>query len=121
MNPARKLYLDNIRWVTVVLVVIERFSTILEQLLRGERHKNSRGTGSQATTNLNQVLCQRQAAHQSGFLLKIQTTQIAVMLLGDALCLEHIVLQFLLGAPGVQHQKCHHEHSLILALQFFQK
>ena len=22
MNPARKLYLDNIRWVTVVLVVI---------------------------------------------------------------------------------------------------
>lgn len=43
------------------------------------------------------------------------------MLLGDALCLEHIVLQFLLGAPGVQHQKCHHEHSLILALQFFQK
>ncbi|PBG32614.1 hypothetical protein BGU89_11890, partial [Clostridioides difficile] len=90
--------------------VIERFSTILEQLLRGERHKNRRGTGSQATTNPNQVLCQRQAAHQSGFLLKIQTKQIAVMLLGDALCLEHIVPQFLPGAPGGQHQKCHHEH-----------
>ena len=101
--------------------VIERFPAILEQLLRRERYKNSRGTGSQTTTNLNQVLCQRQAAHQPGFLLKIQTTQIAVMLLGDALCLEHVVLQLLLGAPGVQHQKRHHEHSLVLALQFFQK
>ena len=43
------------------------------------------------------------------------------MLLGDALGLEHIVFQFLLGASGVQHQKRHHEHSLVLALQFFQK
>ena len=43
------------------------------------------------------------------------------MLLGNALCLEYVVLQFLLGAPGVQYQKCHHEHSLILTLQFFQK
>ena len=43
------------------------------------------------------------------------------MLLGDALCLEHIVFQFLLGASGVQHQKRYHEHSLVLALQFFQK
>ena len=101
--------------------VIERFPTILEQLLRCEGYKNRRGTGSQATTNLDQVLCQRQAAHQPGFLLKIQTAQIAVMLLGDALCLEHVVLQFLLGASGVQHQKRHHEHSLVLALQFFQK
>ena len=101
--------------------IIERFPTILEQLLRCEGYKNRRGTGSQATTNLDQVLCQRQAAHQPGFLLKIQTAQVAVMLLGDALCLEHIVLQFLLVASGVQHQKRHHEHSLVLALQFFQK
>ena len=93
-----------------------QLSTILEQLLRCEGYKNRRGTGSQATTNLDQVLCQRQATHQPGFLLKIQTTQIAVMLLGDALCLEHIVFQFLLRAPGVQHQKSDEEHPLVLAL-----
>ena len=43
------------------------------------------------------------------------------MLLGNTLCLEHIVFQFLLGATGIHHKECQHEHSLVLALQFFQK
>ena len=55
------------------------------------------------------------------FLLEIQSAQIAVVLLGDTLCLEHIVFQLLFGAPGVHHKKGQHEHPLVLALQFFQK
>ena len=104
-----------------VQTVVEGFFTVLEQFLCSERHKNSRGTGSQTTTNLNQVLCQRQAAHQALFLLIIQSAQVAVMLLGNTLCLEHIVFQFLLGATGIHHKECQHEHSLILALQLFQE
>ena len=104
-----------------IQAVIQAFGTILEQFLCGERHKNSRGTGSQTTTNLNQILCQRQTAHQPLFLLEIQSAQIAVVLLGDTLCLEHIVFQLLFGAPGVHHKECQHEHPLVLALQFFQK
>ena len=104
-----------------VQTVVEGFFTILEQFLRSERHKNSRGTGSQTTTNLDQVLCQRQTAHQTLFLLKIQSAQVAVMLLGNTLCLEHIVFQFLLGATGIHHKECQHEHSLVLALKLFQE
>ena len=43
------------------------------------------------------------------------------MLLCNAGCLKNIVFQFLFRAPGVQHQKSDEEHSLILALQFFQQ
>ena len=101
--------------------VIERFSTILEQLLRGKGDEDRRGAGGQRPLDLDQVIRKRKAAHQALLLLEVQPSQVAVVLLGDGVGLEHIVLQFLLGAPGVQHQKCHHEHSLILALQFFQK
>ena len=43
------------------------------------------------------------------------------MLLGDTLCLEYIGFQFLLCTSSVHHQKRHLEHTLILALQFFQQ
>ena len=46
---------------------------------------------------------------------------VAVVLLGDGAGLKDIVFQFLLRAPGVQHQKSDEEHPLVLALQFLQK
>ena len=43
------------------------------------------------------------------------------MLLGNTGCLEDVVFQLLLGAAGIHDQECHHEHALILALQFLQQ
>ena len=60
-------------------------------------------------------------AHHSLFLLKVQTPQIAVVLLSNALRLKHIVFQFLLCTSGIHDKECHHEHTLILALQLFQE
>ena len=104
-----------------VQTVVQGLTARLEQLLSSKRHKNSRRTGSQSTANLDQVLCQRQAAHKPLFLLEVQSAEIAVVLLSDTLSLKHIVFQLLFGATGVHHQECHHEHSLILALKLFQE
>ena len=93
----------------------------LKQLLGGKRHENCRAAGSHAALNLNQVLCQRQAAHQPLLLLKIQTAQVAVVLLRDTGSLKHIGFQLLLRLAGVHHQKGQQEHTLILALQFLQQ
>ena len=97
---------------------VEGLLPVLEQLLRGERDEDGGGAGGEAPLYLDEVLRQRQGGHQALLLLEVQPPQDAVVLLGDALGLEHIGLQLLLGAPGVHHQECHHEHPLVLALQF---
>ena len=104
-----------------VQAVIEGFLPVLEQLLRGERDKNGGGAGGQPPLDLNEVLRQRQGGHQPLLLLEVQAAQDAVVLLGDALGLEHVGLQLLLGAPGVHHKERDQEHPLVLALQLFQE
>ena len=104
-----------------VQAIIQTFLAVIEQLLRGERHKNRCAAGGQTALDLNLAVCQRQAAHQPLLLLEVKTAQFAVVLLRNADRLKHIVFQFLFRAPGVQHQKSDEEHPLVLALQFLQK
>ena len=104
-----------------IQAVIQGFLAGLVQFLRGKGNEDGGAAGGQPSLNFDLTVCQRQAAHQALFLLEIQPAQVAVVLLGDAGCLKNIVFQFLFRAPGVQHQKSDEEHSLILALQFFQQ
>ena len=53
-------------------VVIARARAALEQLLRGERHKNSETRRGQASLYFYSVHSQRQAAHQALLLLEVQ-------------------------------------------------
>ena len=104
-----------------VQTVIQAFFAGLIQFLCGERNEDGGAAGGQPSLNLNLTVCQRQAAHQPLLLLEIQPAQIAVVLLGNGAGLKDVVFQFLLRAPGVQHQKGDKEHPLVLALQFFQQ
>lgn len=104
-----------------VQAVVKRFLSGLEQLLGGERDEDGGGTGGQATLNLNLVLGQGQAGHEALLLLIVQPAEIAVVLLGDAGCLEDVGFQFLLGAARVQDQERDQEHTLVLALQLLQQ
>ena len=63
--------------------------------------------------NLNEVPCQRQGRHQAVFLLVIQSSQHAVVLLGDTGRLEDIGLQFLLRPSGIHDEKGDQEHALV--------
>ena len=104
-----------------VQAVIQAFFAGLVQFLCGERNEDGGAAGGQPSLNFDLAICQRQAAHQPLLLLKIKAAQVAVVLLGDGAGLKDIVFQFLLRAPGVQHQKSDEEHPLVLALQFLQK
>ena len=104
-----------------IQAVVQRFFSALVQFLRGKRNENCRAAGGQPSLNFNLTVCQRQAAHQSLFLLEIQTAQVAVVLLSDGACLKDVVFQFLLRAPSVQNEERYQKHSLVLALQFFQQ
>ena len=55
-----------------IQAIIQAFLTVVEQLLRGKRHKNCRATGGQAALDLDLAVNQRQAAHQPLLLLKIK-------------------------------------------------
>lgn len=99
-----------------IQAIVQGFLAGLIQFLRGKGDENGRAAGGQPSLNFDLAICQRQAAHQPLLLLVVQSAQIAVVLLGDAGCLKNIVLQFLLRAPGVQHQKSDKEHPLVLAL-----
>ena len=101
--------------------IIQSLFPGLKQFLGGKRNENCCTAGRHAALNLNQVLCQRQAAHQPLLLLKVQTAQVAVVLLCDTGSLKHIGFQLLLRLAGVHHQKGQQEHTLILALQFLQQ
>ena len=104
-----------------VQAVIQAFFAGLVQFLCGERNEDGSTAGGQPSLNFDLTVCQRQAAHQPLLLLKVKAAQVAVVLLCNAGCLKNVVFQFLLRAPGVQHQKSDKEHPLVLALQFLQK
>ena len=104
-----------------VQAVIQAFFARLVKFLCGERNEDGRAAGGQTSLNLDLTVCQRQTAHQSLLLLVVQSAQITVVLLGNGAGLKDVVFQFLLRAPGVQHQKGDKEHPLVLALQFFQQ
>ena len=104
-----------------VQAVIQAFFARLVQFLCGERNEDGRAAGGQPSLNFDLTVSQRQAAHQSLFLLEIQTAQVAVVLLSDGACLKDVVFQFLLRAPSVQNEERYQKHSLVLALQLFQK
>ena len=101
--------------------VVQRLLAALEQLLGGERNKDSRGTGGQPPLNLDLIEAQRQTAHQPFFLLEVKPCQLAVVLLRDAGCLEDVVVQLPGIVRRVQHQEGHKEHSLVPALQVLQE
>ena len=71
--------------------------------------------------DLNKIVCQRKRTHKPLLLLKVQTNQIAVVLLCDGLCLEYIVFKLLFRSSGIHDEKCKQEHSLILALQLLKE
>ena len=91
-----------------------------EKLLRGERHKDGGGSGSQRPLDGNEVICQRQAAHKTLLLQIIQTVQSAVELLSDASSLKHGTIQLLLGLGRIEEKHRNKEHTLITALQIIQ-
>ena len=93
----------------------------LKQLLCRKRDKDGGGTGGQRPLGFHQVVGQGQAGHEALLLLPVQADELAVVLLCDAGRLEHVCLQFLGCAPGVEHQKGQQEHPLVLALQLLQK
>ena len=101
--------------------IVQALFAGLVQFLCGERNEDGRAAGGQPSLNFNLTVCQRQAAHQSLFLLEIQTAQVAVVLLSDGACLKDVVFQFLLRAPSVQNEERYQKHSLVLALQFLQQ
>ena len=55
-----------------VEAVIHRLARGLEQLLRGERHEDSRGAGGQRALNFQLVYAQRQRGRQRLLLLEVQ-------------------------------------------------
>ena len=56
-----------------VQTIIQAFLAVVEQFLRGKRHKNRRAAGGQPSLNFDLAVCQWQAAHQPLLLLKIKT------------------------------------------------
>ena len=102
-----------------VQTVIERIA-LHKKLLRGERHKDGGGSGSQCPLDGNEIICQRQAAHKALFLQIIQTVQSAVELLSDASSLKHSTIQLLLGLGRIEEKHRNKEHTLITALQIIQ-
>ena len=99
-----------------IQAIVQGFLAGLVQFLCGKRNENCRAAGGQPSLNFDLAVSQRQAAHQPLLLLKIQSAQVAVVLLCNAGCLKNVVFQFMFRAPGVQHQKGDKEHPLVLAL-----
>ncbi len=104
-----------------IQTVIQAFFARLVQFLRGKGDEDGSAAGGQPPLNFDLAIRQRQRGHQSLFLLEIQTAQVAVVLLSDGACLKDVVFQFLLRAPSVQNEERYQKHSLVLALQLFQK
>ena len=55
-----------------IQAIIQAFLAVIEQFLRGKRHKNCRAAGGQTALDLDLAVCQRQAAHKPLLLLKIE-------------------------------------------------
>ena len=101
--------------------VVQGFFAVLKQFLCGERYKDSRRTGGQPSLDLDLIESQRQTAHQPFFLLKVQSGQLTVILLGNRACLKDVVAKLTGIVRCVQHQKGDKEHSLVSALQILQQ
>ena len=101
--------------------VVQCLFAVLEQFLRGERHKNSRGAGSQSPLDLDLVQTQGQRGHQPLLLLEVQPGQLAVIFLRNGTGLKDVVAQLTGIVCRIQHQEGHKEHSLVAALQVLQK
>ena len=102
-----------------VQAVIEGIA-LHEKFLRGERHKNRGGGGSQRALDGNEIICQRQAAHKALLLQIIQTVQRTVELLRDTSSLKHSTIQLWLALGRIEEQHRNKEHTLIAALQIVQ-
>ena len=100
---------------------VERARTALEQLLRRERHKNSEARRGQASLYLYAVESERQAAHKRVLLLEVQRHKLAVVLLRNALGLQHRVFELLQAVCRVEHGEGEQEHPLVAALQLLQE
>ena len=100
-----------------IQAVVKRLASGLKQLLCGERNKDSSRTCGQRTLNFDEIICQREAAHEPLFLLEVESPKIAVMLLRNRRCLKHIVFQFLITLAGIHNQEGNQEHALVLRLQ----
>ena len=92
----------------------------MEQLLGGERDEDRHTGGSKTTLDLNLIQSQGQAADHSFLLLIVQCSDVAVVLLGDGVGLEDVVVKLPLAVSGVQNEECHKEHSLVSALEVCQ-
>ena len=66
-------------------------------------------------------MAQGEGGHQGLLLLKVQPDELAVVFLGDAGRLEHVIVQLPLAVRRVQHQERHQKHSLIPALEVLQE
>ena len=100
--------------------VVQCLSAGLEQLLGGERDEDRHTGGSKTTLDLNLIQSQGQAADHSFLLLIVQCSDVAVVLLGDGVGLEDVVVKLPLAVSGVQNEECHKEHSLVSALEVCQ-
>lgn len=101
--------------------VVQRTLMALEQFLSGKRNEDGNTGGSQAALDLNLVEAQRQAADHAFFLLIIQSGDVAVVLLGDGIGLEDVIVQLPLGVCGIQNQEGNQEHSLVPTLEACQQ
>ena len=99
-----------------VQTVVQSFLPILEKFLRRKGDHDSGRTAGHLPLNRDQVLGQRQTAHQGIFLLEVQAAQVAAVLLRDTGCLEIVGFQLLRRFPGIHHKESNPEHTLILAL-----
>ena len=104
-----------------IQAVIQGLIAILEQLLCGKGNKDRRRAGGQSTLDLDQVIGKRETAHEPLLLLKIQSSQVAVVLLRNGGRLKHVVLKLLLRLAGIHDKEGDEEHTLILRLQLLQK
>ena len=67
------------------------------------------------------VQSERQTAHKSFFLLKVELCENAVVFLCDRGSLEHEVIEFCFGVRYIQYKKSQHKHTLVAALQILQE
>ena len=75
----------------------------LEKFLRHKGHEHRHVGGGKAALNFYLVDAQRQTGYKTLLLLVVQPDKGAVVLLGHARRLEHIVAQLLFGVGHIQH------------------
>ena len=100
--------------------VVESFAA-LKKLLRGERHENRRAGSGQSALNLHLIDADRQRGHQPFFLLKVETLERTVILLGNSGGLIYRVFELLAAGCRVHDEDGHEEQSLVAGLEILQQ